>query len=72
MLRSLVPALGCGVMMAVCMAVMAIVGRRNRDQHPTQPPPPASPDVVAALRAEVARLRQLDEERRAPVEDRAP
>ncbi|MGH9242939.1 MAG: hypothetical protein ACRD29_01200 [Acidimicrobiales bacterium] len=62
MLRSLAPLLGCGVMMLVCMAVMALAGARNRD---TQSPPhtPASTDEIAALREEDARLRALDDER---------
>ncbi len=69
MLRSLAPLLGCGVMMLVCMAVMAIAGARNRTN---QSSPPASGDEVAALRDEVTRLRALDEQRRATLEEPAP
>ena len=60
MLRSLAPVFGCGVMMLVCMAVMAIAGSRNRRNEPA---PAASADEVATLREEVARLRGLDEQR---------
>lgn len=64
MLRSFAPLLGCGVMMLVCMAVMAAAGARNRRSDTT---PPASADEVASLRDEVARLRRLDEQRRPAV-----
>lgn len=37
MLRSLAPLLGCGLMMLVCMAVMAGAGARNRRNQPTHP-----------------------------------
>ena len=68
MLRSLGPLLGCGLMMLVCVAVMARPGARNRANDPV---PPA--EEVAGLREEVARLRRLDEERPRPsVEDSAP
>jgi len=69
MLRSLAPLLGCGLMMLVCMAVMAGAGARNRRNQPT---PPASTDEIAALRDEVARLHRLDEQQLTRAEDPAP
>ena len=70
MLRSLAPLLVCGLMMAVCMAVMARTGARNQHNEPTAP---ESTDEVTALRDEVARLRRLDEQRSATTaEDPAP
>ena len=64
MLRALGPALGCGLMMVVCMAMMAMSGRRNRAESTDPTTPPASADEVSALRDEVARLRALAEEPR--------
>lgn len=64
MLRSLSPLVGCGLMLLVCVAFMAFSGRRR------QGPPPV--DDVAALRAEVERLRRLDGEPPVPAEDSAP
>ena len=70
MLRSLAPLLGCGLMMLVCMAVMAGTAARNRRNEPTAP---ESTDEVTALRDEVAQLRRLDEQRSATaMEDPAP
>ena len=67
--QSLAPLLGCGVMMLACVALMAGSGRRRNTEFPR----PKSRDDIAALRAEVARLRRLDEQRRAtPAEDPAP
>ena len=68
MLRSLGPLVGCGLMLLVCMAVMAVMGRGGRKG--SEPASPSS-DEVAELRAEVARLRDLDE-RRARAEETAP
>lgn len=67
MLRSLAPMLGCGLMMLVCVAVMA--GGHSRRNEPT---PPASADETAELRDEVARLRRLDDQQRAAAEDPGP
>ena len=55
MIRALAPLVGCGLMMAVCMAVMAAAGRRKT------PSDDASHDEVRELRDEVARLRALAE-----------
>lgn len=63
MLRALGPALGCGLMMVVCMAMMAMTGRRNRAES-TDPTAPTSADEIRALRDEVERLRALAEEPR--------
>ena len=68
MLRSFAPLLACGVMMLVCMAMMGMAGRKRTDQSDQ----PASGDEVATLRDEVARLRALDEQRRATTEDPTP
>lgn len=62
MLQSLSPLLGCGLMLVACMVLMGR-GRRN------DPPPTA--EGVAALRAEVARLRAVDDQSPAPSEDTA-
>jgi hypothetical protein len=64
-MRSLVPALGCGLMMVVCMAMMSRAGSRNRPNPTDAETTAASSEEVSALRDEVARLRHLDEERRA-------
>lgn len=64
MLRALGPALGCGLMMVVCMAMMAKAGRRNRAEPADATTALASVDEVSALRAEVERLRALAEEPR--------
>jgi len=50
----LLPALGCGVMMAACMYLM---GRGMRSPHQRQAPEPDASREVAELREEVARLR---------------
>lgn len=50
-LAFLIGPLGCGVMMVVCMAMMAKGMRRG---HDTERP---EDDEIAALRAEVAQLR---------------
>ena len=55
MIRALAPLVGCGLMMAVCMAMMAAAGRRQK------PSDGASHDEVRELRDEVARLRVLAE-----------
>lgn len=68
MFRSLAPLLGCGVMMLVCMAMMGMAGRKRTDQSN----PTGSSEEVAALRDEVARLRALDEQRRATSEGPTP
>ncbi len=61
MLRSLTPLLGCGLVMIACMALMGRSGRRRDD--------PTPPDEdVAALRAEVTRLRAVDTQSPAPIE----
>lgn len=49
-LLSLVPLLGCGLMMAACMALM---GRGHK-----KPTAPSDEQQIAALRAEVAELRR--------------
>ena len=64
MLRALGPALGCGLMMVVCMAMMAMPGRRNRGESTDATTAPASADEISTLRDEVARLRALAEEPR--------
>ena len=58
MLRTFAPLLGCGLMMLVCMAPMALRNRRGSDTDAS-----ASSDEIASLRAEVARLSELDEQR---------
>lgn len=60
MFRTLAPLLGCGLMMLVCMAPMALRNRRGKSADA-----PASSEEIASLRAEIARLRDLDEQRRA-------
>ena len=65
MLRSFVPLLGCGVMMAACALLMARAGRGRIDQTKD----PQHDAEVAALRDEVARLRAVDERRRGPATD---
>ena len=50
--------------MLVCMAMMAMAGRRNRAESTDATTPPASTDEISALRDEVARLRALAEEPR--------
>lgn len=69
MLRSFAPLVGCGLMMLVCMLVMGAASNRNRS---TDKSTPASTDEISALRGEVARLRQLDEDRRATPQEPAP
>ena len=68
MIRALAPVFGCGLMMLVCMAMMAMAGRRNRNTPTDANTTPASSEEISALRDEVARLRDLDEERRASPE----
>lgn len=54
-LLSLLPLVGCAVIMALCMGVM---GGARRHRGATEPEPQApSADEVAALREEVPRLR---------------
>ena len=65
MVRSLLPLLGCGVMMAACMLLMGRGARRAGNE----PVAPGDTEEVAALRDEVARLRAVDDQRRAAVED---
>lgn len=62
MLRALGPALGCGLMMVVCMAMMAMAGRRNRAESTDATAAPGSAAEISALRDEVARLRTLAEQ----------
>jgi hypothetical protein len=68
MFQTLAPLAGCALIMLVCMAVMG-AGARKRPNDPT---PPASTDEINALRDEVARLRQLEEERRTTPQEPAP
>jgi hypothetical protein len=68
MFQSLAPLAGCALMMVVCMALMGASHRKP----PADSPPPASTDEIQALRDEVARLRQLEEERRATPQEPAP
>lgn len=64
MVSSLLPLLGCGVMMAACMLLMG----RGRSRS-GEPDAPEGITEVAQLRDEVARLRALDDQRRAASED---
>lgn len=67
-LRSLLPLVGCGVMMAVCMGLMG-GKRRSRGSVEAQPAPTREGDPeVAALREEVARLRAERSEEPRPVD----
>jgi hypothetical protein len=52
-LASLVPLLGCGLMMAACMGLMG----RGRTKSPTSTTTPVDRSEIDALRAEVAELR---------------
>ena len=56
----LLPALGCGVGMVLCMVLMSRMGRGHAADEPG-----SSSDEVAELRAEVDRLRQQQESERA-------
>jgi hypothetical protein len=52
-LASLVPLLGCGLMMAACMGLMG----RGRAKPPVDTEKPVERSEIEALRAEVAELR---------------
>ena len=69
MLGTLAPLFGCGLMMALCLALMSGAGSRARRN---QPGPSESSGEVVALRDEVAELRCLDDHRRATADDALP
>ena len=71
MLVSLTPLIGCGLMMIVCVAVMARPGDRRRRNDANAD---ATSAEAAALREEVDRLRRLVDQQVPPVaaEDPAP
>ena len=58
----LLPALGCGLVMLACMAMMGWGMRGPRRQEAARPPEAATAQEVAALREEVARLRAEQED----------
>lgn len=64
MLASLTPLLGCGLMMVVCVAVMARPGDRHRRNDANAD---ATFAETVALREEVDRLRHLVDEQVPPV-----